>query len=398
MLADLVVLGAGPAGIAISLLMARKGHRIEMIDPAKFPRKKICGEFLNPQAVRWMKKQDLLKGLLELHPYPIYGIKIHDLDGNSFTGRYRPDREVCGYAVMREGFDTLLVRQARGVGIRIYEGVRAERLLFDNNQVVGVRATDSEGRQFDFTGSMLIGADGRNNLIGRTFNWVREIHGFRKYAFQTYYQGLPNLSNYGEVHLVRGGYIGIAPLSEVLANVALVIDEKEYPGGDVDPKTFLQERIRQSPLAERFTGLEPVDTIMCAGPLAFETIKTTGHRTLLVGDTCGFIDPFTGEGINQAFLSADIASVVLDSAFKHQSFDDSFLRTYDVARRKLFSRKKAMNRLFQLAIPNPRVSQKLINRFSRNTDLGDTVVSAVGCALPVEDVWNLRFLLILVFK
>src|SRR5262245_29061863 len=348
MLADIVVLGAGPAGIAISLLMARKGYRIEIIDPAKFPRKKICGEFLNPQAVRWMKKHDLLKGLLELHPYPIYGMKIHDSEGNSFTGRYRPDREICGYAVMREGFDNLLVRQARGAGIRIYEGFRAERLLFDGSNVVGVRGTDNDGQQFDFTGSILIGADGRNNLIGRTFNWVREIHGFRKYAYQTYFEGLPNLSNYGEVHLVRGGYIGIAPLREDFANVALVIDEKEHPGGDVDPKTFLQERIRQSPLAERFNGLEPADTCVWAGPIAVEGVEATAHRKMLVVYTCGFIDPFTGEGINQAFLSADIASVVLDSAFKRKRFDDSFLRAYDVARRKLFSRKKAMNRLFQL--------------------------------------------------
>ncbi len=397
MLADLLVLGAGPAGIAVSLLMARKGYRIEIIDPAKFPRKKICGEFLNPQAVRWMKKRGLLKGLLDLHPFPIYGMKIHDLHGNSFTGRYRPDREICGYAVMREGFDTLLVRQARGEGVRIYEGLRAERLMFEGTRAVGVKGIDNEGKQFEISGTVVIGADGRNNLIGRTFSWIREFRGFRKYAFQTYYEGLSNLSNYGEVHLVRGGYIGIAPLSEVLANVALVIDEKEHPGGDVHPEIFLQERIRESPLAGRFSGLKPIDSILSAGPLACETIRTSGHRTMLVGDTCGFIDPFTGEGINQAFLSADVASVVLDSAFKRQRFDDSFLRTYDVARRKLFSRKHAMNRLFQLAIPNPRLSQMLIGRFARNMDLGDTVVSAVGCALPVEDVWNLRFLLRLVF-
>lgn len=397
MLADLLVLGAGPAGIAVSLLMARKGYRIEIIDPAKFPRKKICGEFLNPQAVRWMKKRGLLKGLLDLHPFPIYGMKIHDSHGNSFTGRYRPDREICGYAVTREGFDTLLVRQARGEGIRIYEGLRAERLMFEGTQVVGVRGTDNEGKQFEITGTVVIGADGRNNLIGRTFSWIREFPGFKKYAFQTYYEGLPNLSNYGEVHLVRGGYIGIAPLSEVLANVALVIDEKEHPGGDVNAELFLQERIRESPLADRFSGLKPIESILSAGPLAFEAIRTSGHHTMLVGDTCGFIDPFTGEGINQAFLSADMASVILDSAFKRQRFDDSFLRAYDVARRKLFSRKRAMNRLFQLAIPNPRLSEMLIGRFSRNMDLGDTVVSAVGCVLPVEDVWNLRFLLRLVF-
>ncbi len=55
MMPDVLVLGAGPAGIAVSILLARKGFTVEILDSAFFPRTKICGEFLNPQAVQWLK-------------------------------------------------------------------------------------------------------------------------------------------------------------------------------------------------------------------------------------------------------------------------------------------------------------------------------------------------------
>jgi flavin-dependent dehydrogenase len=394
---DIVVLGAGPAGIAISILMANKGYAVEILDPATFPRKKICGEFLNPQAVRWLQKHNLHESLLSLEPYPIYGMKIFDSNGNSFTGHYRSFRGVSGYAVMREAFDTLLVGYARKLGIQIHEAHRAQRLIFDGDHVKGIRGINADGEPFEMYGKILIGADGRNNLVGRTFGWVRGIRNLRKYAFQTYFEGLPDLSTFGEVHLVRGGYVGIAPLNEKVANVALVIDEEDYPGGDVDPLAFLQERIDESHLASRFRSLKTPTSILSAGPLAYETVHTSGCHTMLVGDTCGFIDPFTGEGINYALVSADLASEVLDRAFQSQQFDDQFLRTYDVERRKMFSSKHALNRLFQFAIPHPRISQMLIRRFSRNLDLADAMVSAVGSAMPVEEVWNLKFLLRVMF-
>ena len=395
---DIVVLGAGPAGIAISILMAQKGYAVEILDPATFPRKKICGEFLNPQAVRWLQKHGLHEPLLNLQPFPIYGMKIFDSNGRSFTGHYRSFRGESGYAVMREAFDTLLVGHARKTGIRIHEAHRAQHLIFNNNHVKGICGTNSDGEPFEIYGKVVIGADGRNNLIGRTFGWVRGMRNLRKYAFQTYYEGIPDLSTFGEVHLVRGGYVGIAPLNEKLANVALVVDEKDYPGGDADPLAFLQERVEESHLSARFRKAKRPSSILSAGPLAYDTVHTSGSHTMLVGDTCGFIDPFTGEGINYAFVSAELASEVLDQAFKTQQFDDDFLRKYDSERRKMFSSKHALNRLFQFAIPHPKISKMLISRFSRDMELADAMVSAVGSSIPVDEVWNLRFLLRVLFS
>lgn len=239
---DLVVLGGGPAGFAISYLMARKGFDVEILDPAFFPRSKICGEFLNPQAVEWLKAQDLFDPLLNLDPFPIRGMKITDLQGRSFTGHYYSHGEDRGFAVMRKDFDALLIAKAKECGVHVNEGHRAEKLLFDGDRVDGVSGTTFEGEPFTKCARMVIGADGRNNLIGRTFGWMKGIRKLRKYAFVTYFQNLPALDHYGEIHLVRNGYIGIAPLLPDLANVALVVDESVRPSGDSDSQDFFFQR------------------------------------------------------------------------------------------------------------------------------------------------------------
>lgn len=393
MASDVLVLGAGPAGISVGVLLARKGYSVEVLDPAFFPREKICGEFLNPQAVRWLQQQGFSGALLSLDPYPVFGMKITDLAGRSFTGHYANHRECSGYAVMRRSFDQLLVTQARSAGIQIHEGYKAERLLFDGGNVCGVRGRDAQGQPFTMEGRIVIGADGRNNLIGRTFGWIRGIRSLRKYAFQTYYEGVPDLAHFGEVHMVRNGYIGIAPLTESLANVALVVDEKAFPGGNADHAQFLQSRIRESPLRDRFEGLKPVAPVNSGGPLALMSTRTSGYRTLLVGDTCGFIDPFTGEGINYAFLSANLACDVIDEALRTGRMNNEKLSEYDRMRHEVFSRKFTMSRLLQKAIGSRRLAGYLVQKFAERLDLADTIVSAVGSAVPVDRVWSLRFIL-----
>ena len=395
---DLLVLGGGPAGVAISLLMARRGYQVEILDAAFFPREKICGEFLNPQAVRWLRAHGLSGALLAENPYEVHGMKISDLEGRSFTGHYHAFRETCGYAIMRRNFDSLLISQAEKAGVAVRQGFKAERLVFDGDNVSGVAGIDPQGERFEKRSRLVIGADGRNNLIGRTFGWIRGIPELRKYAFQTYFDNVPELSHHGEVHMIRDGYIGIAPLTERLANVALVIDEKAWPSDDTDRAGFLQERIHTSLLAGRFEGLTAISGVNFGGPLAFEVKQASGHRTLLVGDTCGFIDPFTGEGINYAFLSADLAEPVLDAALQTGRMDDAALFEYDRARKTVFDRKFQMARLVQKAIGSQKFSSYLVRKFAERIDLADTVVSAVGAAVPVERVMSLSFLLKLVFS
>jgi menaquinone-9 beta-reductase len=387
---DLLILGAGPAGAALSLLMARKGYSVEILDAAYFPRTKICGEFLNPQAVQWLAENELLTPVQELNPFPVHGMRITDHQGNTFRGTYRSG---TGYAIQRKDFDALLVSILKREGIRLQEGFRASQLILEKDRVVGVVGQDSEGNVCEKRARVVAGADGRNNLIGRTFGWMQTIRSLRKYAFLSYFDEVAGLQNCGEIHLVKDGYVGVAPLSNRLANVALVVDEKVCPNGDTDLQQYLLSYLQYTELPKRLKNPEPLVPVISAGPLAFTLKRTSGNGTLLVGDTCGFIDPFTGEGINYAFLSASIATEVLDECFRKNRFDNSALMVYDKKRHQVLGRKFQMARLLQKAIHSPVFSDFLVRRFARRQVLADTMVSAVGSAIPVQEVWNFGFLL-----
>jgi flavin-dependent dehydrogenase len=142
-------------------------------------------------------------------------MKITDTSGGSFTGHYSSE-DATGYAVMRKEFDNFLIAKSREYEIQLLEGWRAQKLLFSDGVVIGVAGIDPSGASFEKKARVVIGADGRNNLIGRTFGWVRGIPSLRKYAFQSYFDHLPDLSNFGEVHIIDGGYVGIAPLNSSL--------------------------------------------------------------------------------------------------------------------------------------------------------------------------------------
>ena len=395
---DILVLGAGPAGFSIGHLMSNRGYSVEIIDPAFFPRAKICGEFLNPQAVSWLEREELLSSVLNMSPFPIYGMKISDSQGKSFVGRYGPDQQRNGYAIQRKDFDSLLVKQARRCGIVISEGYKAERLLFESGVVAGISGVTSQGSRFEKRARVIVGADGRNNLIGRTFGWMKGIRGLRKYAFVAYFDNIPGLDHFGEIHAVQDGYVGIAPLNASLGNVALVVDESALPRAETGMTSFFLSRIRQSSLRERFRGLEPVTAVSTVGPLAFEMKRASGFHTILVGDSCGFIDPFTGEGINYAFLAADLAADVLDEALRTGDLEDAALARYDLERNRLFRKKFQMARMLQHAMKWPAASAYLVRKFQGSLKLGDAMVSAVGSAIPIEKIWNLRFLLELVLS
>ena len=394
MSSDVLILGAGPAGIATGLLLGRKGYSVEIVDSAFFPRTKICGEFLNPQAVRWLEENDLLAEVEKIKPFPIHGMRLTDLAGKSVAGTYRSG---VGYAIQRKEFDALMVSLIQKEGIALHQGFRAKALIVEGNRAVGISGTDANGATIEKRARILIGADGRNNLIGRTFRWMKTVKKFRKYAFLTYFRGVQDLQHYGEIHLAANGYVGVAPLDEQLANIALVIDESDCPQGNTDLTEFLLNHLSRISLYKRISNQDPLCPVISAGPLAYELRQTCGHGTLLVGDTCGFLDPFTGEGINYAFVSATIAANVLDDCFVKGSFDDSDLAAYELQRKQLLGKKLRMSRFLQTAVHAKSIANFLVHRFARDPQLANTMVSAVGSSIPVQEVWNPAFLCKVVF-
>src|SRR5712671_2030457 len=142
---DAVVVGAGPAGSATALLLARSGARVLLLDRARFPRDKPCSEYLSPETTRVLERLGggVLDKVAAASHARLTGMKVVAPSGASMTGRFDRFGERFSYALPRMSFDMILRRAAEAAGAVVREGVKVKDLLYDRGAVGGVVAAET---------------------------------------------------------------------------------------------------------------------------------------------------------------------------------------------------------------------------------------------------------------
>ena len=385
---EVVVVGGGPAGSAAAVFLRQRGHDVLLLDEARFPRDKICGESVSPGARPLFARLGVEAAVSLLAPYPLRGMTLTSPDGTSFRGDYR-DAAEPGFAARREAFDQVLLDGARAAGAEVREGVRATGLVFEEGVVAGVTCENGVGPE-TLRARLVIGADGRRSVVARRLGLLREHRSLCKFAVRGHWEGMEGLQERGEMHVGGGGYCGIAPLAPRRANVTFVLDRGEMAAAGGDLESFYRETLRRWPrVEERLAPASLLGPPRAIGPLALQASRVSAPGALLVGDSAGFYDPFTGEGVTLALRSADMAAEVASRALRSPRGAD--LRAYDRARHAATRDKFRINRMLQRIVAWPALSNAVARRLSRRPDLADRLVGIAGDFVPAESAWSLRF-------
>jgi geranylgeranyl reductase family protein len=382
---DVVVVGGGPAGSATAILLKQRGHDVVLLDEARFPRDKVCGEGVSPEAWRLLGALGATAAVKALDPWPLRGMQLTSPSGISFAGHYRGSAEP-GFAVRRQVLDAALLDVARRAGVEVREATHVTDLLVRNGRVAGVRCQDAP----EVAARLVVGADGRRSVVARRLGLLREHPSLHKFAVRGYWEGVAGLQQHGEMHVGGGGYCGIAPLSATRANVAFVLDRERMNGAAGDLESFYRRSLAAWPaLAERLQAATLLEAPKAIGPLALEARRISGPGALLVGDSAGFYDPFTGEGVTLALRSAELAVPVADAALRSGQLDD--LADYDRARHAATRDKFRLNRLLQRTVAWPALADAVARRLRRRADLADRLVGIAGDFVPARTALDLRF-------
>lgn len=388
---DAVVVGAGPAGSATAILLAERGWSVMLLDKAGFPRPKICGEYLSPEAARILDRLGVLKDVDAAGAQPLRGMCIVAPDGTTLVGSYPTSGPWRGYrdhalAIPREVFDQVLLDRARSLPIDVRERHRVTGLLLEAGHVGGVRVERSDGPPVKVRSRLVIGADGRASIVARALGLMRP-HRLKRMALTQDVEGMTSLQGLGEIYVDPPDYSILNPVAPGLVNLSLVVPLAHAAPHRGRMETFFQARLKQlRHLAPRLEALRPAGRLMAMGPLAYRVAEPSHGGVLLVGDAAGFFDPFTGEGIFTALRSSELAAETAHAALQRGDVSARALRPYARARQSAFAGKARLTRALQLLIAHRGTANLAAHLLARHPALLDALMGVIGDFVPPREL------------
>lgn len=315
--AELVVIGGGPAGAAMASLAAKRGVKTLLIEKARFPRDKVCGEFLSAEGCAVLTRLGVYRSLIEKGAMPMDACLLADPKGRSVTALL-PDLPGAGRAALgisRAVLDEVLLNHAASCGVMVRDLTGAIRPVLEDGRVTGVvtRKANRDGGDETVRAALVIAADGRRSMLQRAFHprlgdplttSSRSWFGFKAH-FPDRTRGLGKRV---ELFVFEGGYAGLGPVEGDRLDLALIARVDALNDCGNSPQRLFEERILRNPLLrERLGNDPPCSAWKTIGPLRFNVRKAASHGAMFLGDAAGTIDPFSGEGMSNALHGAELA-------------------------------------------------------------------------------------------
>lgn len=391
--ADVIVVGGGPGGSTVGAELASLGHRVLLLDRARFPRHKACSEYVNPGGAAILRRRGLLEAAISAGAHRMEAMLVHAPGGDRFLADFAgTGSEHVAIGLSRYRLDALLLDRAREAGVEVREGAHVRALVMERGRVAGVEAT-IDGVRESIRAPLVIGADGHSSIVARELGLTARSRWLRKTGFVAHYRGVSGLDRWGEMHIGDGFYAGLAPLEDGLTNVAVVAGTDAVATRRGTVAALFDERLGRLPaVAAKLAGAERVGGIRGVGTMAHRANRVAGDGYLLVGDAASFLDPFTGEGIYEAMRAALLAAPVASAALAAGDLSADALDPYRIARRRAFTAKRQVCWIVQGFVNAPPLMNYVTPRLADRPELGLTLAGVLGNITPAGRALSPRFL------
>ena len=330
---DVAIVGAGPAGAACAAHLARAGVDVILVDQKRFPRDKVCGDFVGPVALREL--QDL--GLTALANYRSTN-RVREaalfLDGRELIVRDLPQVDGLpsyGRVVPRLQLDSWILEAARDAGAAVLEQHRLEGAEWATDHVeLSLRA--GEARR-TLRVRAAIGADGSNSQMARILRAADIDKASRIIAVRAYYTGVAGSPERADLYFSASsfpGYYWLFPTAGAGANVGVGMVLATVPRVSEHLRSLLLDLVRDDAALHDRLGRANLEGRIVGWPLTTfnPRLPLVADRMMLIGDAAGLINPLNGEGIQYALLSARWAAEILGDALAYDALSGRALTVY----------------------------------------------------------------------
>jgi geranylgeranyl reductase family protein len=366
--ADVIVVGAGPAGSTTAFYLAQAGLDVLVLEKSRFPREKVCGDGLTPRAVK------ALVGM---------GINVSEQDGWVRNKGLRvigagkrlelPWPELAsypGYGLVRtrHDLDQTLARRAQQAGAKLLEGVTVTGPVIDDRtgQITGVIAEGGEGQEPSprtYTSRIVVAADGNSSRLSVAMGLRKRDDRPLGVAVRTYYRTPRHDDDYLESWLdlwdgdrLLPGYGWIFGMGDGTANVGLGLLNTSAAFGHTDYHALLRRWLKSMPAEWGYTEENRTQPIRGAAlPMGFNRTPHYHRGLLLAGDAGGMVNPFNGEGIAYAMESGEILARTVTQALARprRAEAEQVLAGYPRALSQAYGGYYTLGRAFVKAIGRP---------------------------------------------
>ena len=348
---DAVVIGAGPAGASAAGLLALRGHRVLVLEKDRFPRRKVCGEFLSAQAAAQLAALGLRAEIEATAERIRHGTL--SLPGGEEIAFRLPEPAI---GVSRTRLDERLARWAEDRGADLRFGVRARGV----SAVPGgflVRVSDGPAHETIGT-RCVVGAWGRWDAMDRGRQGNGEGRGRRFLAWSRDYEPDDALAGRVALYVFPGGYCGLSRVERGRVHLAGMVDDatrRRLPHGW---EAVLAHARASNPALDRVLArLAPSSDFRGAGPIYLSPKPPSEGGILMAGDSAGVLDPFSGQGIACALSSGILAARTLANAFAGATPLSGISRAYADAWRRRFRSRFGWSAVFRVLVHRARLAE-----------------------------------------
>lgn len=324
---DVAIIGGGPAGTAAALEARRQGLSVAIWERDRFPRDKVCGEFISPEALHLLQT--------EIPETAVRGADIRDAEFISAHGGSRtfrlPHRAL---GLSRRLLDAALWEAAKAAGAEAREGesIRKVLKLVSFGKDPDVWEIESAGGNVRRAKSLLVACgrwwaiDGLSSPAHRashaTGDWI---------GAKAHFEGIPPRDRV-EMYFFHGGYCGLAPVEDGACNVCCLVHRERIrergANGLQDFGGWLVQTAHLPALERRLRGAIQVSPVVTTSPVHLARRRAAQGGVLMAGDASGFLDPFTGEGISMALHSGRLAAQAVAKALAEGLGDERAAEIY----------------------------------------------------------------------
>lgn len=356
------IIGGGLSGLALAILLGRKGISVVVFEAGSYPRHKVCGEYISNESRRFIE---------ELVP-DLAGLSLPDIRQFQLTSTHSGKASfplgLGGFGISRHLLEQKLLEEALASGVQIWAQTKVTDLKNTDNKYL------IESTQGQFFVDVALGSFGKRSVmekvLGTGHSWEPNYVGV-KYHIRTVHP-----ENLIAIHSFPGGYCGISNVENGISCLCYIVNSKFLnQAQNRIPQLEQQVLFQNRHLKQIFSHSEFLwDKPLSISNIHFGIPSGNNQNILLLGDAAGCIAPITGNGMSNALRSAWFANQVVSQFFEGRISKNEMEVQYHQFWMQQFSFRKRLSRRLQVLAEKPWLSTATIGLFNLIPGLGKSVV------------------------